>query len=97
MDNDKRFKGNPEFPIEEPQRIVSTTTNATDEIYCIDTGGQDATFSAGMMAIAPNDTKSASVWAGQVFNGVMYGRWTNVGAGAVAIACYRRIPINSES
>ena len=90
------FKGRPDFPNEEPQLIASSlTTNDTDEVYCIDTGGNDATFSAGMKKIADNGTKSASSWAGATFNGVLYGRWTNVGAD-VQLACYVVDTANSE-
>lgn len=91
------FKGRPDFPNEEPQLVAaSATTNDTDEIYCIDTGGAAATFAAGMQSIADNGTKSTSDWAGATFTGVLYGRWTNVGAD-IQLACYAVDPANSES
>jgi hypothetical protein len=97
MLNDKRFKGNPEFPIEEPQLIAGgATSNDTDIIYCVDTGGVDAVLAAGMQQIDVDGNKSASGLAGATFNGVLYGRWTNVGAD-VQLLCYRQIPINSAT
>ena len=89
--------GRMDFPNEEPQFITaSTSTNDTDEVYCIDTGGADATFGAGMQKIADDGTKSASAWASQTFNGVLYGRWSNVSAD-VDLACYVVDVANSES
>jgi hypothetical protein len=92
-----KFKGNPEFPIEEPQNVAGgATTNDTDVIYCIDTGGADAVFSAGMQQLDVDGKKSTSAWAGKTYNGLLYGRWSNVGSD-VQLACYRQIPINSQS
>ena len=90
------FKGRPDFPNDEPQLIAAnSTTNDTDQVYCIDTGGVDAVFSDGMQKINDAGEKSASAWAGGVFNGVLYGRWTNVGAD-VQLACYVVDTANSE-
>ena len=87
------YAGNPEFPIEEPQYIVtSTSTNDTDIIYCIDTIGVEATFGAGMK----KEDGTASAWASKAFTGVLYGRFTNVTAD-VTLACYRLVPVGSES
>lgn len=89
----KFYQGNPEFPIEEPQRIpASTSTNDTDVIYIIDTIGVEATFGAGML----DEDGNASAWAGQTFTGVLYGRYKNVTAD-VTLACYRLVPVDSES
>jgi len=89
-----KFKGNPSFPIQEPQYVAGgATTNVTDVIYCIDTLGNDARLSAGMMKVEENDVIRSSEWANQTFNGVLYGRWTEVGAD-VQLACYKQIPIN---
>ena len=91
------FKGRPDFPNDEPQKVIaSATTNDTDQVYCIDTGGAEATFDAGMKKINDDDTKSASAWASGVFNGVLYGRWTNVGAD-IQLACYVVETANSEA
>lgn len=91
------FKGRPDFPNDEPQKIAaSSTTNDIDQVYCIDTGGNDAIFDAGMKKINDDGTKSASTWAGATFNGVLYGRWTNVGAD-VQLACYVVETANSEA
>lgn len=90
------FKGRPDFPNDEPQKVAaSATTNDTTAVYCIDTGGVAATFAAGMKKINDDGTKSASVWASATFTGVMYGRWTNVGAN-VQLACYVIDTANSE-
>ena len=91
------FKGRPDFPNEEPLKITSPlTTNDTDEVYCIDTKGVEATFVAGMKKINTDGSKSASAWASGAFTGVLYGRWTNVGAD-VELACYVIDNANSES
>ena len=96
MTKKQLFKGRPDFPGDEPQLIASgLTTNDTDQIYCLDTGGAEVTLAAGMLKINDNGTKSASAWAGATFNGVMYGRWTNVGADA-QIGCYAVETANSE-
>lgn len=91
------FSGRPDFPNDEPQLIAaSATTNDTDQVYCIDTGGSAAVFASGMQKINDDGTKSASVWAGATFTGILYGRWTNVGAD-VQLACYVVETANSES
>ena len=91
------YKGRPDFPNEEAKCIpASGSSNDTDEIYCIDTGGNACAFQAGMQSIADNGTKSTSEWAGKTFNGVLYGRWTNVG-GDCQLACYFVDPANSEA
>jgi hypothetical protein len=90
-----KFKGNPAFPIKEPQYVAGgATTNDTDVIYCIDTLGNDAVLDSGMQQIELDETKSASDWASKTFNGVLYGRWTEVGAD-VQLACYQQIETNS--
>lgn len=92
------FAGRPDFPNEEPQKILAgATTNDTDEVYCIDTLGQDVTLASGMKAIADDGTKSASSWASTQINGVIYGRWTNVGGTDGTLACYVVDVANSES
>lgn len=91
------FKGRPDFPSNEPQLIAgSSTTNGTDEIYCLDTGGNAATLSAGMLKINEDGSTSASGLAGATVNGVIYGRWVNVGAD-VQLLCYAVDSANSES
>jgi len=90
------FKGRPDFPNDEPQLIAGdSTTNDTDQIYCLDTGGADAVLSDGMKKINDDGTKSASGLAGAIVNGVIYGRWTNVGAD-VQLLCYAVETANSE-
>ena len=90
------FKGRPDFPNDEPQLIAaSSTTNDTDQIYCLDTGGNDATLAVGMMKITDDGTKSASGLAGAIVNGVIYGRWTNVGSD-VQMLCYAVETATSE-
>jgi hypothetical protein len=84
----KFTQGRPDLPWNEPTLVAGgATTDDTAQVYCIDTGGADAVLASGMLAIADNGTKSASQWAGATFNGVLYGRWTNVGAD-VQLACY---------
>lgn len=91
------FKGRPDFPNDEPKLIAGgATTNDTDQVYCIDTGGEAATFSAGMLKINDDGTKTASGWASATFTGVLYGRWTNVGAD-VQLVCYVVDTANSEA
>ena len=88
MEKLKFTKGRPDLPSNEPIKVLSgATTNDTLQIYCIDTLGKDVTLGAGVQAIADDGTKSASLWASTVVNGVLYGRWTNVG-GNGTLACY---------
>jgi len=83
------FKGRPDFPNDEPLYITGVnSTNDTDEVYCIDTLGQEVTLGSGIQKINDNGTKSASSWAGVTLTGVLYGRWTNVKADSGVIACY---------
>jgi hypothetical protein len=92
------FKGRPDFPNEEPQKILSgATTNDTDEVYCIDTLGQAVTLASGMQKIADDGTKSASDWVSTSVTGVLYGRWSNVGGTDGTLACYVVDVANSES
>ena len=82
------MKGREDFPTGEP--IITSAgsgTNDTKEIYCIDTGGASATFSAGIKQIDYDGNKTASLLVGKTFNGVIYGRWTNVKAD-VQLLCY---------
>ena len=96
MNKKQLFKGRPDFPNDEPQLIAgASTTNDTDQIYCIDTGGADAVLAAGMQKINDDGSKSASGLAGATVNGVIYGRWTNAGAD-VQTLCYAVETANSE-
>lgn len=90
------FKGRPDFPNNEPTPLTAgVSTNDTDEVYCIDTGGITATFGAGMQQISDAGVKSASAWASKTFNGRLYGRWTNITAD-VQLAVYFVDVANSE-
>jgi len=92
------FKGRPDFPDKEPTPVpAGQKTNSVDEVYIIYTQNQTVTLDSGMKQIADDGTKSASKWAGKSFTGVMYGRWTNVGATDAEIAVYFVDPANSES
>ena len=96
MNKKQLFKGRPDFPNEEPQYVTgASTTNDTDQIYCIDTRNADAVLDSGMQKINDDGTKSASGLAGKTINGVVYGRWTNVGAD-VDILAYAVETANSE-
>ena len=90
------FKGRPDFPNEEPIVVApSNTTNDTAQIFCIDTGGVQATFNGTMLKINDNGTTSASGLQGTVFTGVLYGRWLGVGAN-VQLMAYAVETANSE-
>lgn len=97
MKKKQLFKGRPDFPNEEPDCLAANvSTNDTDEVYVIDTGGNEATFGSGMKKINDDGTKSPSTWATKSFTGVLYGRWTNVQAN-VQLAIYKIDNANSES
>jgi len=82
------YRGNPEFPVKEPQKVLSgASTNETDVIYIIETFGAAVTLGAGVKSIDENGAKSASVWASVEITGRLYGRFTNVG-GNGTLACY---------
>ena len=90
------MKGKQDFPYNEPTPLaVGASTNDTDQIYCIDTGGITATFGAGMQALSDAGVKSTSQWASKSFNGRLYGRWTNVTAD-IQLAVYKINIANSE-
>lgn len=82
-------KGRPDLPLNEPQKIASgASSNDTDQIYCIDTLGATVTLNAGLLKINDDGTTSASDWASTAVSGVLYGRWTNVGASDGVVAVY---------
>ena len=89
-------KGRMDFPSNEPTPLTAgASTTDTQQVYCIDTGGIQATFGAGMQKMADDGTRSTSSWASKSFNGRLYGRWTNVTAD-VDLAVYIINTANSE-